>query len=110
MPQQFASRRYFRQAGPNRTSRPADAGTTGSPSSSTPAASSQDPNRVLLNEHKAARVLSVSVRTLQAWRHRGGGPRFLKLGTAVRYRLADLDEFLDLALRRSTSDPGPEAA
>jgi hypothetical protein len=38
-----------------------------------------------LNENQAAAVLNVSVRTLQAWRVRGGGPPYIKLSRAVRY-------------------------
>lgn len=39
----------------------------------------------LLNEVDAARFLAVSVRTLQAWRTKGAGPPFVRLGRAVRY-------------------------
>ena len=39
----------------------------------------------LLNEVEAARFLAVSVRTLQAWRTKGIGPPFVRLGRAVRY-------------------------
>ena len=41
----------------------------------------------LLTEFPAAEVLNLSIRTLQAWRLRGGGPLFVRLsGRAVRYR------------------------
>jgi excisionase family DNA binding protein len=40
---------------------------------------------VLLTEVQAAEYLALSVRTLQAWRVRGGGPPFVKVGRAVRY-------------------------
>lgn len=49
----------------------------------------------LLNEVQAARVLNVSVRTLQAWRLRGGGPRYVKCGRAVRYRRGDLGAWIE---------------
>jgi hypothetical protein len=39
-----------------------------------------------LNENQAAEFLGVSVRTLQAWRVRGGGPPYVKIGRAVRYQ------------------------
>ncbi len=46
----------------------------------------------LLNEDEAAKFLAVSVRTLQAWRTRGIGPPFVRLGRSVRYvRQALLD-------------------
>jgi predicted DNA-binding transcriptional regulator AlpA len=49
----------------------------------------------LLRERDAARFLSVATATLQDWRHHGRGPRYLKLGKAVRYKLGDLREWLD---------------
>ncbi|KAA6181768.1 helix-turn-helix domain-containing protein [Thiohalocapsa marina] len=39
----------------------------------------------LLTEREAALILSVSARTLQAWRVSGGGPEYVKLGRAVRF-------------------------
>lgn len=60
----------------------------------------------LLNERDAAQLLGLSARTLQKWRLQGVGPRYLKLGHAVRYSLKDLKAFLDSGRRRSTSDPG----
>jgi predicted DNA-binding transcriptional regulator AlpA len=60
----------------------------------------------LLTEHDASERLGLSVRTLQKWRLQGNGPRFLKLGHAVRYDPADLDQYIECARRRSTSDPG----
>lgn len=53
---------------------------------------SPDPS-ALLTETQAAEFLHVSRRSLQAWRVRGGGPRFVKIGKLVRYRRADLLAF-----------------
>lgn len=44
----------------------------------------------LLTEVAAARLLRLSIRTLQAWRCRGMGPAFVRVGRAIRYRHADL--------------------
>ena len=66
--------------------------------------------RRLLTERQASDKLAVSPRTLQNWRRFGEGPRFVKLGTAVRYVEGDLDAWIDEPIRRSTSDPGPLAA
>ena len=66
--------------------------------------------RRLLTERQASDKLAVSPRTLQNWRRYGEGPRFVKLGTAVRYVEGDLDAWIDEQVRRSTSDPGPLAA
>jgi predicted DNA-binding transcriptional regulator AlpA len=64
----------------------------------------QDVSLSLLSEIEAARYLSVSVRTLQAWRVRGGGPIFCRLGLrAIRYRQSDLDAFVNLSTADSTS-------
>ncbi|MBE7202345.1 MAG: helix-turn-helix domain-containing protein [Parafilimonas terrae] len=44
----------------------------------------------LLTEAEAAELLSLSVRTLQAWRYDNSGPRYCRLGRQIRYRRADL--------------------
>ena len=43
-----------------------------------------------LRDADAARVLGVSPATLPAWRCRGQGPRYLKIGGRVVYLLPDL--------------------
>jgi predicted DNA-binding transcriptional regulator AlpA len=50
---------------------------------------------ILWTEIQTAEFLTVPVKTLQAWRVRGGGPKFIKLGRSVRYRREDLERFLD---------------
>ena len=61
----------------------------------------------LLTEVQAAEVLNLSIRTLQAWRVRGGGPRFVRLsGRAVRYRNSDLAAYIEARTVANTSDPG----
>ena len=52
---------------------------------------------------EAAGYIGLRKCTLEAWRVRGGGPVFLKLGKAVRYRKEDLDAFINSRLRTSTS-------
>ncbi len=49
---------------------------------------------ILLTEHQAAEILTVKTKTLQAWRVRGGGPKFIKVGACVRYTPDALKEFL----------------
>ncbi len=66
--------------------------------------------RALLNETEAARILAMQVTTLRRWRWAGKGPRFVKIGAAVRYDWADLTAFIEAGRRNSTSDPAPEAA
>lgn len=41
-----------------------------------------------------AEITGLSIRTLNTWRCRGGGPRFLKLGRSVRYRRRAVLEWL----------------
>ena len=66
-----------------------------------------DPNMIYLPAEIAA-YLRVSVRTLQSWRHRGGGPPFRKYGELVRYKGSAVLEWDESRSRRSTSDaPAP---
>ncbi len=60
----------------------------------------------LINEEHASTILKVSTRTLQAWRVRGGGPMFVKVGRSVRYRLEDLETFVNENVHQSTSEKG----
>jgi hypothetical protein len=62
-----------------------------------------DPDAAL-NETQAAEFLSLSVRTLQAWRVRGGGPRYCKIGRAVRYQRRELVSFQETHTVASTSE------
>jgi len=68
------------------------------------------PGTRLLNEHEAAYALGLKVATLRRWRWAGKPPRYLKIGSAVRYDPEELADFMDAARRTSTSDPGTEAA
>ena len=52
-------------------------------------------------------VLGLSVKTLRRWRWLGKGPRFHKIGAAVRYADEDIALFLDAAQRNSTSGANP---
>lgn len=61
----------------------------------------------LLTEKEAAKILGFSIRTLQNWRHRGGGPRFVRVSKGcIRYRREDLEAWVEERLRWSTSDDG----
>lgn len=65
-----------------------------------------DPD-ALLTEAEAARLLSLSVRSLQGWRvKRSDGPAFVKCGRAVRYRRRDLVAWMERNTVRSTGDGG----
>jgi len=62
----------------------------------------------LFDQQHAARLLGLSVRTLERHRVAGTGPRFVRLGRLVRYREVDLADWVDAGLRSSTSDMGIE--
>mgnify|MGYP002783898514 CR=1 FL=1 len=55
---------------------------------------------------EAAKYVRLSKPTLERLRLTGEGPRYCKLGGAVRYRTVDLDEWLESRLIRSTSEGG----
>jgi predicted site-specific integrase-resolvase len=48
----------------------------------------------LLTESEAAARLCVSLVTVRRWRRLGTGPIFRKLGRSVRYRPADIADFV----------------
>ncbi|WP_171174914.1 AlpA family transcriptional regulator [Ruegeria sp. HKCCD8929] len=49
----------------------------------------------LIDEKEAANYLCYSVRALQNWRVRGGGPMFVKVsGRSVRYTRRDLQKWI----------------
>lgn len=50
--------------------------------------------RQLLTPEEAAEFLGKPVGTIRNWRSRGCGPRFVKIGAAVRYRVDALEKFL----------------
>jgi predicted DNA-binding transcriptional regulator AlpA len=52
----------------------------------------------VLNEKEAALSLGLSVTTLRSWRCRQKGPRFHKLGGAVRYDEREIAQFLSESL------------
>ena len=63
----------------------------------------------LLNTREAARYLGLSKAFLERDRWAGAKVPFIKISTrAVRYRLEDLDSYIQSRLRKSTSDPGQQ--
>ncbi len=53
----------------------------------------------LLSQKQAAEILGLSPKTLEKWRSLGT-PRlaFVRLGSAVRYRMCDLDRFIEASV------------
>ena len=49
----------------------------------------------LLNEHDVARITRLSVSSVRRWRRLSQGPKYLKIGGAVRYRSEDISAWLE---------------
>jgi predicted DNA-binding transcriptional regulator AlpA len=52
---------------------------------------SQEP---LLDEKATAEYFSITPSALRKWRSEGQGPKFYRTGRLIRYKLTDLDEWL----------------
>lgn len=61
-------------------------------------------NGPLRTPDEAAEILRTPATTLQWWRTTGRGPKYVKIGRRVFYRLVDLDEFV------SAGEHAPEIA
>jgi excisionase family DNA binding protein len=61
----------------------------------------------LLTQKEVAHQLGISERTLERHRVTGTGPRWARLGRLVRYRVSDLEQWVEASLRTSTSDLKP---
>ena len=49
----------------------------------------------LLNEHDVARITGLSVASVRRWRLLRQGPKYLKIGAAVRYKAEDISAWLE---------------
>lgn len=66
----------------------------------------RDPDHLdrLIGEQEAASFIGYTVRALQNWRVRGGGPIFVKVSSrSIRYRRRDLIAWTEAHLVRNTS-------
>jgi predicted DNA-binding transcriptional regulator AlpA len=48
----------------------------------------------LLNEYDVARITGLSVASVRRWRLLKQGPRYIKIGAAVRYKTEDVQAWL----------------
>jgi len=55
-----------------------------------------------LNQKQLADRWGISPKTLERWRWLGQGPKFLKLGGRIAYRLEDIEAFEEQQLRQVT--------
>jgi predicted DNA-binding transcriptional regulator AlpA len=58
----------------------------------------------LLSAREAAALLHLSERTLERFRVSGAGPKFVRLGRSIRYRLTDIEAFIAARIVGSTSE------
>ena len=61
-------------------------------------------NEPLQDESAVAKRLNCEVKTLQAWRCRGGGPKFCRVGRLVRYLPQDVEAWIESRRVASTSE------
>lgn len=52
-------------------------------------------NKRMMNEKDAAAYLGMSVKWLQQGRCKNFGPRYVKMGKAVRYAQSELDRYVE---------------
>ena len=52
-------------------------------------------HRPTVDKVGASEILGCAPRTLDNWRSQGRGPRFVRVGRLIRYRIADLDAYLE---------------
>ena len=60
----------------------------------------------LITPTEVSELLSISPLTLRKWRWEGKGPQFIKAGSKVLYRIADIENWVNTQTRSSTSDTG----
>ena len=65
-----------------------------------------EPEPAFMCQKALAKRWDISVKTLEQWRWKGIGPRFLKIGNRVRYDLAEIERFEAASWRAHTSDEG----
>lgn len=59
----------------------------------------------LLKQEEVKEILGLADSTLEQWRLRGKGPKFVRVGRAVRYRESDLHTYItNLRAFSSTSE------
>jgi Helix-turn-helix domain len=59
---------------------------------------------ICMNQLELAVRWKISHRTLERWRWTGEGPKFLKVGGRVVYRLSDIEEYEAAIIRSCTKD------
>ena len=58
----------------------------------------------LVDQDEIAKRLLVAPKTLEAWRSRGGGPPFCRVGRLIRYSPRLVQQWVEQNVRQSTSE------
>jgi len=58
----------------------------------------------LLTRRQASEMLALSERTVERLRCSGLGPKFVRCGRSIRYRVADLEEWIERRVVGSTTE------
>jgi predicted DNA-binding transcriptional regulator AlpA len=65
-----------------------------------------DTSEPLIDEHEAAALIGVTASTMNSWRVKRVGPRFVRVGRLVRYRPSDVRSYIDEKLVHTSDQPG----
>lgn len=57
----------------------------------------------LMDQGDVADMLGISTKTLENWRWRKTGPRYFKIGRLARYRMADVQEFIQTLIEQEVA-------
>ena len=62
---------------------------------------------VWVSPAEASTITGIPTATLAAWRCRGQGPAYAKIGQAIRYNVQDLHDWFAARLVRNTAETAP---
>ncbi len=63
--------------------------------SKTPTLHGASVQALVIDDLQAAELIGMSVFTLRKWRTTGHGPAYIKCGKSVKYRLSDLEAYIE---------------
>lgn len=56
----------------------------------------------LLRPQEVCDLLGVTMHAVEAWRRRGGGPEFVRVGRLIRYRQSAIEQYIQARTRSTT--------
>lgn len=60
----------------------------------------------LMDQGEVADMLGLSTKTLESWRWRKVGPRYLKIGRLARYRMSDVMAYIQGLIEKEAINQG----